>query len=466
MDIHPPDRRCVLTAALTALLVTACADRTTVESLPPHHRVRPLEHGVFLPHGPQDGPAFTAMTGAAPRWMLLFRDWSHETPPLDALDAVRAQGATPVLTWEPWYAPPEGAAPADGARQPAFALSRFAAGDHDHRISTWAQALAAWGHDVVLRFAHEMNGTWYPWAAGVQGNTAEQYVRAWRHVHGVFTAAGADNVRWCWAPNVPAPSADAGGARLADCFPGPDVVDVLGIDGYNWGPEAPPLSWTDPEELLGPGLAELLLGEPAGEDGHCFHAERFAGGDVDGLQRPVEGLALGGPDGQPVGGPVQRQAHRRLPGDVEDGGEGGVALLPLEVLRAVLAERADEIRRQGVAFVDVAADLADIAMLFFFNLRLWLRLDMLKVVAVGDRRCVAQDCRFRNLRDKERMRAVIVRVNNLCGDKCIRSERDIGKPVSAACSVCFKTGKLVRILTACKAKPLEGIKRSVFCKNG
>ncbi|MGX5357792.1 glycoside hydrolase family 26 protein [Kocuria sp. KH4] len=257
MDIHPPDRRCVLTAALTALLVTACADRTTVESLPPHHRVRPLEHGVFLPHGPQDGPAFTAMTGAAPRWMLLFRDWSHETPPLDALDAVRAQGAVPVLTWEPWYAPPEGAAPADGTRQPAFALSRFAAGDHDHRISTWAQALAAWGHDVVLRFAHEMNGTWYPWAAGVQGNTAEQYVRAWRHVHGMFTAAGADNVRWCWAPNVPAPSADAGGARLADCFPGPDVVDVLGLDGYNWGPEEPPLSWTTPEELLGPGLAEL-----------------------------------------------------------------------------------------------------------------------------------------------------------------------------------------------------------------
>ena len=91
---------------------------------------------------------------------------------------------------------------------------------------------------------------------------------------------------------------------------------------------------------------------------------------------------------------------------------------------------------------------------------------MLEVIAVGHGRHVAENLRFGNLCDEERMRAVIVRVNNLCGDKCIRSERDIGKPVSAACSVCFKTGKLVRIFTACKAKPLEGIKRSVFCKNG
>ncbi|MFF0991388.1 glycoside hydrolase family 26 protein [Kocuria nitroreducens] len=237
--------------------MTACSDRTTIETFPPHHRVHPLEHGVFLPHGPHDGPAFTAMIGAAPQWMLLFRDWTHETPPLGALDAVRAQGATPVLTWEPWYAPPMDTAPADAAHQPAFALARMPAGDHDHRIGTWAAALASWGHDVVLRFAHEMNGDWYPWGTGVQGNTADQYVRAWRYVHDRFAAAGAANVRWCWAPNIPASGADAEGAQLADFFPGEDVVDVLGIDGYNWGSPEPPLSWTTPAELFDSGLAEL-----------------------------------------------------------------------------------------------------------------------------------------------------------------------------------------------------------------
>ncbi|MEX5236807.1 glycoside hydrolase family 26 protein [Kocuria arenosa] len=247
----------MLVAAGVAALATACAERTTIETFPPHHRIRPLQHGVFLPHGPQDGPAFTTLIGAAPQWMLLFRDWTHESPPLGALEAVRAQGATPVLTWEPWYAPPVDTAPADAAHQPAFALSRMLAGDHDHRIRTWAGALASWGHDVVLRFAHEMNGDWYPWGSGLQGNTAEQYVRAWHHVHDLFAAAGAANVRWCWAPNIPAPGAGTDTARLADFFPGDDVVDLLGIDGYNWGFPAPPLAWTAPAELFGPSLAEL-----------------------------------------------------------------------------------------------------------------------------------------------------------------------------------------------------------------
>ncbi|MFI7585086.1 glycoside hydrolase family 26 protein [Kocuria sp. M1N1S27] len=245
--------------------------------MPPYHRIHPLEHGVFLPHGPQDGPAFTAMIGAAPQWMLLFRDWTHETPPLGALEAVRAQGATPVLTWEPWYAPAENTAPADASHQLPFALTRMLAGDHDYRISTWARALASWGHDVVLRFAHEMNGDWYPWGTGIQGNTADQYVRAWRYVHDSFTAAGATNVRWCWAPNIPAPRADTDVAQLADFFPGDDMVDVLGIDGYNWGFPEPPLSWSAPEELFGPGLDELrslgtrlpiVVTETASAEGH------------------------------------------------------------------------------------------------------------------------------------------------------------------------------------------------------
>lgn len=272
-----PDRRSVLVAAGVAALATACTERTTIEAYPPHHRIHPLEHGVFLPHGPRDGPAFTAMIGAAPQWMLLFRDWTHEIPPLGALESVRAQGATPVLTWEPWFAPSAGTVPANASRQPAFALSRLLAGDHDHRIRTWAGALASWGHDVVLRFAHEMNGDWYPWGTGVPGNTAEQYVQAWHHVHDTFAAAGATNVRWCWAPNIPAPASGADTAPLADFFPGDDVVDILGIDGYNWGFPVPPLSWTAPAGLFDPALEELrglgtrlpiMVTETASAEGH------------------------------------------------------------------------------------------------------------------------------------------------------------------------------------------------------
>src|SRR5579875_739378 len=54
------------------------------------------------------------------------------------------------------------------------------------------------------------------------------------------------------------------------------------------------------------------------------------------------------PDRQTRGGPVQRDAHRGLAGDVVDGGERGEPLLPLEVLRRVhLLEPADRRRRHG-----------------------------------------------------------------------------------------------------------------------
>jgi beta-mannanase len=41
-----------------------------------------------------------------------------------------------------------------------------------------------------------MNGDWYPWGKGINGNQLGQYVQAWRHVHDIFAAIHADNVLW------------------------------------------------------------------------------------------------------------------------------------------------------------------------------------------------------------------------------------------------------------------------------
>ena len=75
----------------------------------------------------------------------------------------------------------------------------------------FARSLAGFHGTVDLRYAHEMNGTWYPWSHDPIG-----YRRAWRHVVRVFRAAGAANVRFVWSPNPslylpPAP----GGAACA-----------------------------------------------------------------------------------------------------------------------------------------------------------------------------------------------------------------------------------------------------------
>ena len=54
----------------------------------------------------------------------------------------------------------------------------------------WARQVAAYKGPVLLRFAQEMNGRWYPWSESTNGNHRGEFVRAWRHVHAIFDRAG------------------------------------------------------------------------------------------------------------------------------------------------------------------------------------------------------------------------------------------------------------------------------------
>ena len=115
-----------------------------------------------------------------------------------------------------------------------FPVARIVAGDFDGYIRSWAKAAADWGKPLMLRFAQEMNGNWYPWGAGVNGNAPGEYAKAYRHVHKIFTSVGATNVIWIWSPNVLYP----GGASLSSVYPGNAYVNWIGVDGYNFGTSA------------------------------------------------------------------------------------------------------------------------------------------------------------------------------------------------------------------------------------
>jgi hypothetical protein len=109
---------------------------------------------------------------------------------------------------------------------------------------------------MMLRFAHEMNGNWYPWCEAVNGNQPGDYIRAWQHVHGLFTAAGASNVNWVWVPN--------GGGYIDPSllYPGEAFVDTVGLDAYNWGTTQAWSSWQLPDAVFGPHLAQLRTVAP------------------------------------------------------------------------------------------------------------------------------------------------------------------------------------------------------------
>ena len=150
------------------------------------------------------------------------------------------------LVWEPWD-------PARGTAQPAYSLAAIARGDHDAYLNRWAGQIKAYRLPVVIRFAHEMNGDWYPWAAAANGNAPGDFAAAWQHVVSVFDDAGVTNVTWTWAPNI----SYYGSYPLAGLYPGDEYVDRLGVDGYNWGASRPESQWRGVDAVFGPTVAEL-----------------------------------------------------------------------------------------------------------------------------------------------------------------------------------------------------------------
>lgn len=196
----------------------------------------------------------SAAVGAKPTVATYYEHWAWKRPfPVSEVDGVVAWGATPQVTWEPFDS-------TKGIDQPLYRLSEIAKNDGPHvaYITAWAQAVAAWGKPIRIRFAHEMNNRGYPWCAGLNENTPDDYIRAWLRVRKIFKDAGATNVTWVWCPQ----NAFPGTVPLSALFPGDAAIDEVAIDGYNWTLSGNP--WTSFTNVFKRSIAEItpLTGKP------------------------------------------------------------------------------------------------------------------------------------------------------------------------------------------------------------
>ena len=139
------------------------------------------------------------------------------------------------------------------------------------------RSVNAQGVPVVVRFAHEMNGSWYAW-----GQRPEAYVAAFRTVADAVHA-GAPGTSMMWAPSYGGGYPFTGGtygaapgskaARALDTtsdgrlderddpyspyYPGDDAVDWVGMSLYHWGTAHP---WAENEVPVAGKLVDQLRG--------------------------------------------------------------------------------------------------------------------------------------------------------------------------------------------------------------
>lgn len=163
-------------------------------------------------------------------------------------------GRVPMVTWQPF------------PRDPTESVTRaIASGAYDDVLSGWGQDLARWvsasgDRKLYFRPFPEMNGDWVPW--GADATTIEDFVAAWRRLHGAFAEAGlnGERVQWVWNPNA----TEHGSHDTESYYPGDEYVDWIGIDGYNFGDSRPASSWQSPDEVFDPMFERLtdLAGKP------------------------------------------------------------------------------------------------------------------------------------------------------------------------------------------------------------
>jgi hypothetical protein len=258
----------LVAALLLALCVPALGiaasggSKANAETARPHQsqtkkvRPKPLYWGAWIGdqitgvNPPFDMGGVTALETLFGKGMSLIEFSSpfsdcHSNPcrsfkfPNEPMQNIRNYGAIPFFSWGSESTPPD---PAN------YQLADIANGQHDAYLHQFAEEARLWGHPFFLRFDWEMNGKWFPWSEGLNGNKPGEYIAAWRHVHDIFTAVGATNATWVWCP-----FADAYGAYsdMRSLYPGNAYVDWTCLDGYNWGTNpVKPRPWRTFDEIF------------------------------------------------------------------------------------------------------------------------------------------------------------------------------------------------------------------------
>ena len=259
--------------ALGALLLTGCPGPKLPPSIERTPKTRELllpakgaYAGAYIDFGEhEDGVTleaiedFEKLVGKKQAIVASSSYWGEQSFPTDNVNIIARNGAVPLIFWSPWDRPYKEAAGPD-----QYSLTSILEGKHDAYIDRWADQARDFGEPLLVSFANEPNGNWFPWSGFFYGggkvmpNTEleetryegpETYKRAYRYVVDRVRERGARNVKWVLhLMNYPYPTDLWNQAE--QYYPGPEYCDWLGMSVYGpqyakdkWGTFVPLFDW-------------------------------------------------------------------------------------------------------------------------------------------------------------------------------------------------------------------------------
>jgi beta-mannanase len=103
--------------------------------------------------------AFEKLVGKQQAIVASSSYWGEQSFPTANLELIWRHGSIPLVFWSPWDRPYD-----EDQGPDKFSLANIAAGKWDKYIDEWADAAKAFRHPIMISFANEMNGQWFPWS--------------------------------------------------------------------------------------------------------------------------------------------------------------------------------------------------------------------------------------------------------------------------------------------------------------
>jgi hypothetical protein len=270
-DQRPPLQWCVFPVLVGVLLLclacSSCKKRAPTTGSDPNAPVEVVvpEHGAytgaFMDFGDAEDEVmietieeFEGMVGKHQAIIASSSYWGEQSFPTANLNVIWRHGSLPLVFWSPWDRP------YDQNKGPdRFSLLTIIDGKWDAYIDRWADAARAFGKPMIVAFANEMNGDWFPWSGWYYGADTrvgtrpnewqgpEHFKAAYRHVVDRVRARGAANIKWMFHTNNYSNPLDTWNFAPA-YYPGPAYVDWLGMSVY--GQQFKDEPWADIPSLV------------------------------------------------------------------------------------------------------------------------------------------------------------------------------------------------------------------------
>lgn len=146
-------------------------------------------------------------------------------PSVERINKVIQEGYIPMITLEDHFVNLN-----PNIKQPN--LYSIVEGHLDPFFKEWAKQIKQVKGTILLRILHEFNGDWYPWCIANNDKNPQLFIKAFIHIHDIFTAQNVKNVKFIWCPNSMSLPQERWNF-IMDAYPGDEYVDYVGLDIYN-----------------------------------------------------------------------------------------------------------------------------------------------------------------------------------------------------------------------------------------